>query len=153
MGDKQPHEWAEAHSPTDFYDVRITSERRAHLCRRRQWDAKLWDSLKSNEQDAMQAINGGFQVICSGLGVKTFNPFRVQGTPGNIDYGAELYRWYMEWGEKCNKQKISHAMCMDIISYGKSVREVARDRRCSRFAIRRNLGLGLGLYCELRGWV
>lgn len=59
---------------------------------------------------------------------------------------------YIEWAERCLREKISHAMAVDILAFGHSCRAVDRDRRLRAGTARRNLIEALALYCRLKGW-
>ncbi|HCS23948.1 MAG TPA: hypothetical protein DIW20_09385 [Rhodospirillaceae bacterium] len=63
-----------------------------------------------------------------------------------------LVHGYIEWTKQCHREKISHAMIIDILVFGASCRQQDLDRRLRRGKARKNLMDGLTLYCLLQGW-
>lgn len=122
--------------------------------RRRIVDARLWDAMSGAEQDAALQIAEAFEAMSSGLGYMTSDWQRI---PGGASGGAgaahsRLIHGYIEWTKNCHREKISHAMIVDILVFGSSCRQQDRDRRLRSGSARRNLMNGLTLYCLLQGW-
>lgn len=118
-------------------------------------DARLWESLRGEEQDAAIEIAFSFEAITKGMGFATSNWRRIPGSrnPAGAANGfARLTSSYMDWARACQKEGISHSMVIDILCYGISCNALDRDRRTRRGFSRGNLVAGLSLYARLRGW-
>jgi hypothetical protein len=63
-----------------------------------------------------------------------------------------LRRTYVEWAEIGVKGKFLHAAALDIICYGKGLREVDSGRRKAHGFAKTNLVNALDVWCEVRGW-
>lgn len=122
--------------------------------RRRIVDARLWDAMTDAQQDAALQIAEAFEAMSRGLGYVTSDWQRLPGAGGG-NAGAvhsRLIHGYVEWTKSCHRDKISHAMIVDILAFGVSCRQQDRDRRLRAGSARRNLMDGLTLYCLLQGW-
>jgi hypothetical protein len=122
--------------------------------RRRIVDARLWDAMTGAQQDAALHIAEAFEAMSRGLGYVTSDWQRLPGAGGG-NAGAvhsRLIHGYVEWTKNCHREKISHAMIVDILAFGTSCRQQDRDRRLRAGSARRNLMDGLTLYCLLQGW-
>ncbi|MDP2205454.1 MAG: hypothetical protein Q8K65_04040 [Alphaproteobacteria bacterium] len=123
--------------------------------RRRIVDARLWDAMTGAQQDAALQIAEAFEAMSRGLGYVTSDWQRLPGAAGSSNAGAvhsRLIHGYVEWTKNCHREKISHAMIVDILAFGLSCRQQDRDRRLRAGSARRNLMDGLTLYCLLQGW-
>jgi len=83
------------------------------------------------------------------------NAKRRIARPAASGHGAahvRLVHGYIEWTKQCHREKISHAMIIDILVFGASCRQQDLDRRLRRGKARKNLMDGLTLYCLLQGW-
>lgn len=145
----------ERHSPTEQVSVRLTAERRLHKSQRRIVDARLWEGMSAVQQDAAIEIAMAHEMLGRGMGYVLSNWQRIPGCsgPSNISEAhARLINFYTGWAQKCAKQKISHAMVIDVLCFGFSCRMLDHDRRQRPGGTRENLMKGLSLYCDLRGW-
>jgi hypothetical protein len=123
--------------------------------RRRIVDARLWDAMTGAQQDAALQIAEAFEAMSRGLGYVSSDWQRLPGAAGRSNAGAvhsRLIHGYVEWTKNCHREKISHAMIVDILAFGHSCRQQDRDRRLRSGSARRNLMNGLTLYCLLQGW-
>ena len=151
-----PHDAQEKHSPTEPVAVRLTAEKTLHKSQRRIVDARLWEQMTPEQQDAALAIAAAFSMIGRGLGYVTSDWQRLPGCRGaaNIaDAQARLVNFYIEWSKECARAKISHAMVVDVLCFSFPCRLIDRDRRLKTGTTRQNLMEGLTLYGELRGWI
>jgi hypothetical protein len=147
------HDWQETHSPTEPVSLRSGDGRTRHATQRRVTDAKLWDNMTTQQQDAALEIALAFEVMGRGLGYATSDWTRVPGGGGNAgEAHGRLINDYIGWTVACHKNKISHSMIIDILVYGFSCRALDRDRRVKTGTARQNLIEGLILYAKLRGW-
>ncbi len=145
-----PHDFQERYAPT-----RRASERQAESARRRIVDARLWDAMTFSQQDAACAIASAFDMLGKGLGYAASNWERIPGCRGaeNVSEAhARMINTYTLWARNCAREKISHAMVLDVLCYGFSCRMIDCDRRLKHGATRENLMKGLTLYCRLQGW-
>lgn len=121
---------------------------------RRVSDARLWDSLSSDEEWAATRIADAFAQIDRGLGVRNVS---VEGgsVMGGIRSGhppmTRLVVDYFAWGRKCTARRIDHSAIMDVLGYGKSCRTTDCARRRRKGYTREQVGEGLSLYLELHG--
>lgn len=151
-----PHRVQEQHSPTVPVTVRISATREDYACQRRLLDARLWDSLPREAQDAAIEIAFSYEALTKGLGATTSNWARIPGArnPSAVAnaYGR-LSGAYMDWAHACAKEKLSHSMIIDILCVGISCSALDQDRRVRKGTSRQNLYDGLMLYAQLRGWI
>jgi len=147
------HAWQEKRSPTTPVQLRGAAADGAGA-RRRIVDARLWDAMTGAQQDAALQIAEAFEAMSSGLGYRTSDWQHIPGTAAGGAGAAHsrLIHGYVEWTKNCHREKISHAMVVDILVFGSSCRQQDRDRRLRGGSARRNLMDGLTLYCLLQGW-
>lgn len=147
------HAHQEKIAPTEALRLRGTQEDNA--ARRRIVDARLWDAMSPAQQDAALQIAEAFETMGRGLGYVSSDWQRIPGAGGPGGAGAahsRLIHGYVEWTKQCHREKISHAMMIDILVFGFSCRQQDRDRRLRSGSARKNLMDGLTLYCLLQGW-
>ena len=152
---RTPQDTQENHSPTMKVAVRLKDEKQMHKSRRRIVDARLWAAMSPAQQDAAIEIASAFEMIGRGMGYVLSNWQRIPGCKGQSNISeahTRMMNVYMEWAQKCEKKKISHAMTVDVLCFGFSCRMIDRDRRMKNGSTRENLMRGLSLYCNLRGW-
>lgn len=152
---KTPQDLQERHSPTEKVLVRINAEKKLHQSQRRIVDARLWESMTPAQQEAAISIAAAHEMMGRGMGYVTSNWQRIpgcRGPAGVSEAHARMMNNYIDWAQKCAKQKVSHAMVLDVLCFGYSCRAVDRDRRLKNGSARENLMQGLTLYCELQGW-
>jgi hypothetical protein len=90
-------------------------------------------------------------MITAGVGMKVFDPLRIRGAQtGDVERGAAAQTDYFNWARAVQKAKLDHAMCMDIIGMGLSLRNVDQNRRQPRGTAKKNLVLCLDLFNDLR---
>ena len=126
-----------------------------------EWSAwkPQWTGQKQTPHDLQEAavlIASSFDLLNHGIGYTPSNWQRLPGSRGAGNIGeahARLINFYFDWARKCAVQKISHAMVVDVLSFGLSCRTVDRNRRLKNGSTKINLMQGLSLYCELQGWV
>lgn len=157
---KQPasvHDQQEKHSPTQAAalpgngrSAAYTSQKAAP--QRRILDARLWDALTPAQQNAAQQIAHDYEIMSRGLGYSNSDWTRVRGSGNAGAMHGMAVSSYVEWAQQCLRDKISHAMAIDIIVFGHSCRAVDRDRRVRAGTARQNLVDALTLYCRLKGW-
>jgi hypothetical protein len=143
----------ERQSPTEA--VRLRGAHDGDTARRRIVDARLWDAMSAAQQDAALQIAEAYETMGRGLGYVTSDWQRIPGARGTGNAGAahsRLIHGYVEWTKQCHREKISHAMMIDILVFGFSCRQQDRDRRLRSGSARKNLMDGLTLYCLLQGW-
>lgn len=151
-----PHAQQETTHPTTPVTVRVNAERSEYVCQRRLLDARLWDSLPSEAQDAAGEIAFAYEALTKGLGFATSNWQRVGGgrNPMAVANGfSRLSGTYMDWARACVTEHISHSMVIDVLCMGISCAALDRDRRVRSGTSRRNLQDGLMLYARLRRWL
>lgn len=122
----------EKHSPTVPVTVRASAERHDYACQRRLLDARLWDSLPREAQDAAVDIAFAYEALTKGMGATTSNWSRVPGArnPAAVaNAHGRLTGRYMDWASACTREGISHSMIIDIVCMGFSCSALDRDRR------------------------
>lgn len=147
------HARQETLAPTEA--VRLRGKEEDGTARRRIVDARLWDAMSAAQQDAALQIALAFETMGRGLGYVSSDWQRIPGARGAGNAGAahsRLIHGYVEWTKQCHREKISHAMIVDILVFGFSCRQQDRDRRLRSGSARKNLMDGLTLYCLLQGW-
>lgn len=149
--EKTVHARQEMQSPTEAVRLRGAAGG-DDVTRRRIVDARLWDAMSPAQQDAALQIAMAFETMGRGLGYVTSDWQRIPGV-GNVGAAhARLVHGYIEWTKQCHREKVSHAMIIDILVFGASCRQQDLDRRLRRGNARKNLMDGLTLYCLLQGW-
>lgn len=147
-----PGWWQELHSPTVPVEIKISGERTKQVARRRKQDARLFDGLDPLQEQAMLNIERGFQIASSGLGIKVMAyEERIPGTAPE-DRAADMREYYMAWHIAAYGNFCAPTV-LDIIAFGKSIREVAIERRMGRETVKRHFDIGIQEYCILRGWM
>jgi hypothetical protein len=152
---KTVHDHQEQHSPTEAVTLRQPGQRNQQQGYQRIVDARLWEAMTGTQQDAALQIALAFETMGRGLGYVSSNWQRIPGCTGQgnaSESHARLIHGYVEWTRRCQKEKISHSMIIDILAFGFSCRRVDQDRRMRSGSARRNLLQGLSLYCLLQGW-
>jgi hypothetical protein len=152
-----PHSRQEKHSPTvPVKTVRTTvSAVSQPQTQRRIVDARLWAALTPAQQTSALEIALAFETLGRGLGYIASDWKRIPGCRGQsnaADAHARLVNTYIDWTQRCQRKKVSHAMIVDVLVFGFSCRQVDRDRRQRTGTARKNLVDGLCLYCALKGW-
>lgn len=124
------------------------------IAMRRRSEARLWESFTPDHERAALRIGGAFMVIERGVGLQESMLAQAmrEGGPGGGLPTTALIDDYFAWGRECTRRRISHAAIMDVLGYGKSCRQVERDRRRRNGWAREELAQGLDLYCILKGW-
>ena len=151
---REPTDWQEWHSPTEPVEVEIAKKPRriVQTCRRRIVDARLWDSMSPQQQDAALIIEEGFRILTAGQRIKLQSVERV--SPGHFNYEkvARAERRYWEWAIEAVKRRIDHSAIIDILAFGKPLADIDRRRRKKKGYARLALREGLDLFCEMQGW-
>lgn len=152
--DMEPADWQERHSPTEPIETRVTAERKIARTRRRKADARIFDNLLEDQQQAMVEINDAFNDITGHVGASIMMyEERVSRTTGDRSQRRDiLRRTYIEWAELGLRGKFNHAAALDIIVFGKGLREVETERRKAHGFAKDNLVDALDCWCEVRGW-
>jgi hypothetical protein len=113
-------------------------------------DKRLIESLTDDQQAAMWFLAKAWGLLTAGVGMRTFDPSHVRGGAGDVSYGAAIIAEYFKWAEAVLRRKLDHSMCMDVIAYGHSLRDVDRNRRQPRGTAKKNLVGCLDLCIDLR---
>lgn len=154
------HDKQEKHSPTQAatlspHDPAVTAARdgNAPKPRRRIVDARLWEAMTPVQQHAARQVVAAFEGMSRGMGYAGSDWTRVRGGKSSLSETQTRHiDSYVEWAAACQREKISHAMILDILVFGHSCRAVDRDRRLRAGSARENFIAGLDLYCRLQGW-
>ena len=146
------HDWQEAKSPT--IEMAHPDPACQHKIRRRFMDARLWGDMTEPQQRAAQRIATSYEAMSAGLGRVTSDWTRVPGSGQSAmsDGQSRFLDNYMDWATACAREKLSHAMVLDILCFGKSCRTVDTERRQRKGNARENLMAALSLYARLQGW-
>lgn len=153
-----PEAWQSMHSPTEDVMVRYRQEGKRTIeirqCRRRLTDARLWDGLTHEQQQAASDIEFGYRVITHGLGVKlqSFERRDKSHNAGGSGHAAALSSDYIAWAKAAQLDRIDHAAIMLVLAEGMAPSRVDTSRRRRRGYTRGQLIDGLNLYCKQQGW-
>ena len=109
-------------------------------------DARLWNGMTSEQQDAYEQIGLAYSIITSGMGMGAMDLLRVRGGMGDAEYGAVLTAGYFEWARGVQRRKLDHAMALDSIVFGHSLRDIDRNRRQAKGRARSNLVMCLDVW-------
>ena len=150
-----PHARQEKFLPTESVSLRLTSARTETRCQRRIVDARLWEAMTAQQQQAALQIALAFETMGKGLGYAQSNWQRIPGARSRenvADAHARLIGFYIDWTKACHREKISHSMVIDVLAFGFSCSLIDRDRKVRTGTTRGNLMAGLDLYVLMRGW-
>ncbi len=155
-GNKSPQDFQEDRTPTETVELRAGAQgRTVERCRRRVTDARLWEGMSVPQQDAAVEIERAFALISRGVGYRISNPYAPRVDHGRTNANERqgiVVAGYVSWANDCMKAKLSHAAALDILGFGKTCREVDRERRVRKGWARENLSECLFLWCKMRGW-
>ncbi|MEZ0263039.1 MAG: hypothetical protein ACAH80_18685 [Alphaproteobacteria bacterium] len=112
-------------------------------------DKQLKKALGDDRMKAMCSLRSAYKMIEAGMGMQTFNPFRQPGGGGDVEAGAKLMDFYWSWAVDVQKARLSHAMCIETVVFGKSLAEVQSENRRGRLAVKENLIACLDLAVKL----
>ncbi|MDD9901564.1 MAG: hypothetical protein OXT65_11330 [Alphaproteobacteria bacterium] len=154
QGKKTPHDFQEAQAPSETVTVRLSATRQQDTSRRRIVDARLWAAFSPAQQDAALHIAAAYEALGRGLGFTTSDWQRIPSTGGGnaSEFHARQIKRYIAWTKECHREKIRHAMIVDILVFGLSLGESDKSRRVRKGTSRQNLLDGLDLYCKINGW-
>lgn len=151
-----PHDFQEQHARTKAYKLRFSQSKEIHQTQRRIVDARLWDQMTLHQQEAALKIDYGYNIMSKGLGyrISSADKERISGSRKHDinDFQAEQMRFYIHWANICIKENLCHAACIDILIFGKSCRQVDKDRRIRKGWAKHNLFECLSIFCDLKGW-
>ena len=128
------------------YEVKITGSKKAKLCMRREADAQLFNALDGQQQEAMISIARAYNIQCSGLGMKAFDPTHIRSSSNDSDHGGVLIAKYNEWRGKLKLKKLNGDMVMHVIAFGNSMNKTAEDYGTTRYRVKKELVNSLSLY-------
>ncbi len=130
-------------------DYLMANEGQMETSRPRRQNKRLWESLSDEECRAAQKIYCGFQILVSGSGCKTqsFKPV-VDGCRGWVEPDSELVEFFAIWARSAARD-ISVTSVLDILVFGKSFRDVDRERQKRKGFAKKNLLEGLEIYLKL----
>ncbi len=149
------HDFQENKAPTCHIEKKVPNNKNKTTQHRRLLDARLWDALSAEQQDAAFFIDHAYQLITRGLGyrISKYSPITGHATKEMAhEKDADRMNFYFKWAETCNKRKYTHAACLDVLVFGKTCRKIDRERRMRNGWAKQNLHDCLTLYAELRGW-
>ncbi|MCR9215290.1 MAG: hypothetical protein NXI13_16355 [Proteobacteria bacterium] len=144
-----------AREETVPYKVRITGDKSLTTTQRSAWLAKLFDSLSEDEREAMKEIDFVFRYLTGRAGghIMMYEPDYQPGTNKNDTRNSDLVKDYFDWAGRPEKRpNFHHAAVLDIVHFGKTMRECDRSRHKYHGWARRNLGKALHEYCIVKGW-
>lgn len=120
---------------------------------RRIVDERLWRGLSDLQQRAAVDLNAAFQAALGG------SPAAPMGERVDMSISPKRFEPvrfdedYLDWAQAAEAQGISAAAVIDVVCFGKTRREVARERRKRALWVKSNLLQGLDLYALIKGWV
>lgn len=159
---RSPVDWQEGKHATEYTQVEIGRkvDERGRVtkitregARRRMVDARLWERMSGDQQQAAEDIARAFAALVSGLMTKNMAYERID--PGRRDPWEQWWEriealW--QWDTAARREGIDVDAVLDVLVYGYSCRQVDANRRRRRHWARANLFEGLDCYCEVRGW-
>lgn len=110
-------------------------------CIRVSSDARLVEMLEGLMLDAAyHQIYNAYTAIAGGQMARSMDHSRAKGESRSDEGNAGLLMaQYFTWAQAVQKARLSHAMCMDVIAFGNSLRQVDKDRRQPRGRAKINL--------------
>lgn len=157
--DRDPLEWQEQHSPTVEVESTISHQsRRTRIAyRQRQTDHRLISGMTEDEKRAWHEIDLARSLIIGGVTVRAqryeFADRSHDGEEGLKTYHLMLLKHFTDWSRLVlGHEVMDYNAAIAIISEGYGPSKVDKDRRKMHGWARRNLGLALELWCDLRGW-
>lgn len=152
----EPDQWQEAKEPTVLVQNRVTGKRTREAYRQREVDARLLGGLTQDELRAFVEIDRAVHLAAVTRQVRAQVYERVDHSTGpdqESRYHNVLLVTFSDWARLVlHHEKMDYRAIIAIISEGCGPKQVDRQWRKGRGWARRNLGLGLELWCDLRGW-
>ncbi len=107
--------------------------------------------LSADQLRAADMIMRGFHLRTDGLGMRTQSyGWQPRGSGGgNERWESEVMRRFLGWAVRAQGEGLSVAAALDVIVFGKSCRQVDRERRRRAGFARDNLLGSLDLYLQL----
>lgn len=138
-------------------DIWIAPNRMSKSMRRIS-DAALDKSLTDALKDARDEIERAFHLIAGKNGYSTGGIFeRVDKSLHETDQAKKIEQWkedqehkYKQWAKACPRKY--KAVVLDVVVFGFSVRESAKQRSIHHTTASMYLKNGLNEYCLLQGW-
>lgn len=149
---REPAYWRERHSPTVPVKVTIRQGEQVTVTRQTKLHARIREMFVGRQEDAYDQILIGFEKITGKVGCKigSLEPrIPSTGRDGGNNVAEERY-W--EWAVRAQEQGVNMAALLDCFYFGKSFRQVDRERNRRNGWAKENALNGLDLYCILRGW-
>lgn len=115
------------------------------LNRRRLQDIRIWNQIcRHGFEQAAVRLCRGFGFICRGGRLQTcswserisrsYNPDGGDLSENTLDFLLRCKKDYLAWAEQCANAGVNHRAVMDVLFFGRSVREVEK------------------IYCHRHGW-
>lgn len=150
---RDPYDWQEAHSPTEFVEVKISEERTTQMCRRRKLDARLIEGMTTWEQDAANLIYEGHVLLAGASGYKPQSFERKEPARETLaERQADVMDAYWAWSIRALREKLQPSAVVLILANGWTCRDVDSFRRKRKGWASENLKECLRLYCRMKGW-
>lgn len=158
-GGKEPIDWQESHSPTVQVETVISHQRKVKKAayRQRKEDHRLMNGLTEDEKRAFFEIDRARSLILDGVTVRSQSFERRDPGRTNHDesdaYRLILLKTFDRWAALVlHSDEMDYHATIDVVCEGLGVKRVDSSRRKQNGWTRRNLGLTLELWCDLRGW-
>ncbi len=139
------------------YLIQLAPGRSEQLTVRRATDARLWQSMSTEQAQAAQEIRRAFeqaegpQVRISNYGTRT-GTRRPDSLEPN-ERAVQLHKTYTQWRTECTRLGIEAEATIDVMVLGMSCRSVDKTRRKGTGWTSRHLLAGLECYGQVRGWL
>lgn len=94
-------------------------------------DAKIRNSLRADQERAYDNISHAFSMITAGLGLygTDYSTQRGKSLLNGVGSGAEIMMKYWQWRDLCRSAHVSSRMAIDIIVFGKTLKQCDRDHK------------------------
>lgn len=159
MDSREPIDFQEVHSPTVLVENVVSHQGKLtkKAYRQRRADHRLWNGMTPDEQRAFVEIDRARGLILDGVTVRSQSFERRD--PGRVNYDESdayrtiLFKTFDRWAALVlSDDEMDYHAAIAVICEGKGVNQVDREKRRRKRWARRNLGLTLELWCDLRGW-
>ena len=123
---------------------------------RRLLDARLWDRLDVDQQEAAMQVYGAWRAVTVGVGMRISDPSRPPGAGMGaaqvVEFNVSLRATWQRWVAACKDADLNWRAACEVLCHGKSTREV--DSLCQRRTgwCAELLERTLDQWCFIRHW-
>jgi hypothetical protein len=151
----EPADYQETHSPTEATEVRIrvdgTRRVTREVARRRKPDARLWSSMRPEQEAAAENVAAAWYLITGEVGCKVakLQPGGGGRRDSLTERATQLVEAYMAWARDLDERSLNKVAAIAVLLGNETMRDAERSRRKRNGWARDNLMDCLDRYANL----